>query len=789
MKTIRTDSQPSRLWSRSLAPITSTFTGARICAILTLLLLALSGAPAMANTLLFQDTFNNTQVADYYWIAGDTLCGLNQELSSRQTGLYANTTYASSGGGQGSLGVNHPTHWELYGNGGVPGDLYMANGATVKVSPNHDFSGTDSAGGLDVSFDLGVHQGPGTYAVTVSFGSSSALGTPELNLVLNNDGSLSGTTSGTWLGSAVTAWHHIDLKFTDATDGNPFDGSGTPVVNGYVDSSPTPFLTYSVGTSFAHNYITVGSAAPGGNQQNGFDNFAVSNDYSAPSDTTPPVWTSGWPKADTITRTGFTARARTNENGKAYYLVLAGGASAPTPATVKTTGASIDLTADAEGTAAVTGLTPGTAYDVYFVAEDTVLNLQTADPPAKVSITTLPFVAGSLLFLDTFDNTHEGDYYWLGGDSLCGLNQELNSRQSGLYANTSYANSGGGQGFLGVNHPTHWELYGNPGVPGELYISNGSCKVSPNHDFSGTDSAGGLVVSFDAGMHQPDPGSYSVTVSFGSSSALGEPQLTLQFNNDGSLSGTTSGTWLGSAVAAFHHFDLKFTDATDGNPFNGSGTPVLNGYLDGSLTPFLTYSVGTSFANNYITLGSSGTAGNRGNAFDNFTIINDSSAPPSSPYASWVGPFFGGSTDPLIVGQAADPDGDNQNNLMEFALDGNPNNGALNAKVYSQTGVVTGEYSGQKVLILTIAVRDGTDPFAGTPSTAVNATDGIKYTVQGGNDLVGWTGSIFPCADGTVTPDDWATLSPGYHYQSFALTGTEGLPGKAFMQVKVEPNP
>ena len=71
----------------------------------------------------------------------------------------------------------------------------------------------------------------------------------------------------------------------------------------------------------------------------------------------------------------------------------------------------------------------------------------------------------------------------------------------------------------------------------------------------------------------------------------------------------------------------------------------------------------------------------------------------------------------------------------------------------------------------------------------MNATDGIKYTVQGGNNLVGWGESIFPCADGTVTPAGWATLSPGYHYQSFALDNSANLPNKAFMQVKVESNP
>ena len=143
--------------------------------------------------------------------------------------------------------------------------------------------------------------------------------------------------------------------------------------------------------------------------------------------------------------------------------------------------------------------------------------------------------------------------------------------------------------------------------------------------------------------------------------------------------------------------------------------------------------------------------------------------------------------DPNKRGQADDADGDGQNNLMEFALNGNPSNGALNGKVYSQTGVVPGEYGGKKVLILTIAVRDGAGVFEGSQAvTALDAADGLKYTVQGGVNLNDWSGSVFPC---DVPAGDWAPLDPGYHYQSFALTGTEGLPGKGFLRVKIEPYP
>jgi hypothetical protein len=75
-------------------------------------------------------------------------------------------------------------------------------------------------------------------------------------------------------------------------------------------------------------------------------------------------------------------------------VVLAAGATAPTAAQVKAgtdnAGApalksgTIPVTANTEATAPVTGLTADTTYDVYFVAEDAVPNLQAA--PSKVSL-------------------------------------------------------------------------------------------------------------------------------------------------------------------------------------------------------------------------------------------------------------------------------------------------------------------------------------------------------------------------------------------------------------------
>jgi len=116
-------------------------------------------------------------------------------------------------------------------------------------------------------------------------------------------------------------------------------------------------------------------------------------------DTTPPNWVSTWPQVNTLASTSFTVRGETNENGTGYYVVLPAGATAPTAAQVKAgtdasnaaalKSGSFALTAYAENTAPVTGLTPSTAYDVWFAAQDAaaVPNLQTS--PSVVSVSTI----------------------------------------------------------------------------------------------------------------------------------------------------------------------------------------------------------------------------------------------------------------------------------------------------------------------------------------------------------------------------------------------------------------
>ncbi len=137
----------------------------------------------------------------------------------------------------------------------------------------------------------------------------------------------------------------------------------------------------------------------------GYGNQGGSTTDTVTKDTTAPTNALGYPKADTATTDGFTVRSKINEAGTAFYVVVADGASAPTAAEVKAGTASgggapmasgsIALAANTEGSNPVSGLTDGTAYDVYVVCEDSNSNLQSS--ATKVDVTTTSAIPSSLI--------------------------------------------------------------------------------------------------------------------------------------------------------------------------------------------------------------------------------------------------------------------------------------------------------------------------------------------------------------------------------------------------------
>jgi len=117
-------------------------------------------------------------------------------------------------------------------------------------------------------------------------------------------------------------------------------------------------------------------------------------------DFAPPVFADGYPQAENVTDDTADLRVWVDEDATAYFVVLPGGADAPTAAQIKAgtdrNGESlaenrkgnIVLTAGTVRTVTITGYDPETTYDIYVTAEDTAYNLQPDVLAAMVRVTT-----------------------------------------------------------------------------------------------------------------------------------------------------------------------------------------------------------------------------------------------------------------------------------------------------------------------------------------------------------------------------------------------------------------
>ena len=156
----------------------------------------------------------------------------------------------------------------------------------------------------------------------------------------------------------------------------------------------------------------------------------------------------------------------------------------------------------------------------------------------------------------------------------------------------------------------------------------------------------------------------------------------------------------------------------------------------------------------------------------------------SNPYDTWAASKGLTGAAGFENGKSDNPDNDSQNNLGEFAFNGDPLSGADKGKVYLLTEDSDFDVDATQELILTVAVRTGTPAFAGSPSPSANlAADGITYTIEGSLDLGSFPTTV------NVVPTPVITGLPaagaGYEYRSFSLDGSNGLTGKGFLRAKV----
>lgn len=129
-------------------------------------------------------------------------------------------------------------------------------------------------------------------------------------------------------------------------------------------------------------------------------------------------------------------------------------------------------------------------------------------------------------------------------------------------------------------------------------------------------------------------------------------------------------------------------------------------------------------------------------------------------------------------GEQDDPDNDGANNLVEFALNGNPLSG-------SDQGMLSSSHADsnantRKDLALTIAVRTGATFAPGLDGSQTVTVDGVTYTVQGSLDLVNFNQDV-----SFVTKT--ASASPDYELHTFLLDASDAVSpaAKGFLRVVV----
>jgi len=164
---------------------------------------------------------------------------------------------------------------------------------------------------------------------------------------------------------------------------------------------------------------------------------------STPADTTAPTTTVAPAVSGTSTST-TTLSVTINEDGTGYYLALAAASAVPAVATVEAA-TSFAMTANVAATQTISGLTPNTAYTIYFVAKDAANNVQTT--VQSVAVTMLPLPAGYVFQggLTWMPITANALLPWPNAAAYCaGWRQPTQTELSALYISGAM----NGQGWL-----------------------------------------------------------------------------------------------------------------------------------------------------------------------------------------------------------------------------------------------------------------------------------------------------------------------------------------------------
>lgn len=158
---------------------------------------------------------------------------------------------------------------------------------------------------------------------------------------------------------------------------------------------------------------------------------------------------------------------------------------------------------------------------------------------------------------------------------------------------------------------------------------------------------------------------------------------------------------------------------------------------------------------------------------------------PATPFQNWVNGFTAELPNSADRLPGADPDRDGRDNLLEFALNGDPADGGNPGKIVFATDDSADPGSAPD-LTLTLAVRDGAVKAVGPGGSVTLTIEGIVYTIQGSGNLATWDKAV-----NEVTPASPLSPAPGAGWttRTFQVSDSNGLPDKRFVRVGVVQTP
>jgi autotransporter-associated beta strand protein len=254
---------------------------------------------------------------------------------------------------------------------------------------------------------------------------------------------------------------------------------------------------------------------------------------------------------------------------------------------------------------------------------------------------------------------------------------------------------------------------------------------------------------------------------------------TLRINGDCTWNGHASPTMrfeLGDNASDKLNVGRAFTKGSGTNfrfDFLGTGGGIANGTVITLVTFANTNFAATDFSYTNLAPGYTGTFSIAGGNQLQFQISS------LTPLESWRLAHFGTTADSGNAANLANPDGDADVNLFEFARDGDPTGGGNDGKMVAKFASI----SGTSYFTLTLPILAGAT-FSGVGEKVSAAVAGIIYRIQGSSDLVDFTTTpVFEVTPALST--GMPALSPGWEYRTFRL----GADAKGFLRVGVSAVP